>query len=70
MIKALVRPSSRFSAHDLAGSHTPDTGAYPDGPPMSSLKTYHRILFIRIKNNSYDYKPEICFKGRMTLDNS
>lgn len=36
MIKALVKPSSRFKAHDLEGSHTPDTGAYPEGPPISN----------------------------------
>lgn len=37
IMNALVSPSSRFKAQDLAGSQAPPTGAYPDGPPMSSL---------------------------------
>ena len=34
-MKAEVNPSSLFNVQDLAGSQTPDTGAYPDGPPRS-----------------------------------
>ena len=33
-MNAELRPSSRFKLQDRSGSHAPDTGAYPDGPPL------------------------------------
>lgn len=36
-MNALDKPSSLMSEELLAGSQTPDTGAYPDGPPISFL---------------------------------
>lgn len=36
-MNALVSPSSLVKAQLLSGSHTPATGAYPEGPPISDL---------------------------------
>ena len=33
-MNAELRPSSRFKLQDRSGSQAPDTGAYPDGPPL------------------------------------
>lgn len=43
MINALVNPSSLFSAQLLLGSHAPETGAYPDGPPISDFVNHRAI---------------------------
>lgn len=56
MMKALVKPSSRFKVQDLAGLQTPETGAYPEGPPMSK-----RVSHIAMSWLSFDKDKSFRF---------
>ena len=53
-MKAELRPSSRFKLQDRSGSHAPDTGAYPDGPPT------YVYLFV-LSSMSLKYVSNLCW---------
>jgi hypothetical protein len=57
MMNALVRPSSLLRVQLLVGSQAPDTGAYPDGPPISA----------RVSHTATSCCPPSCSFQRFTF---